>query len=98
MYELSAFFFAGWFIVRTTTGPSRSMVQCLVLISSCSRVTAGRVEHVPGGRPTPRIRTIRAGGGIAMLYEAPVLRRLSLQVGVSAVVAFLVAALVGAIE
>jgi hypothetical protein len=33
-----------------------------------------------------------------MLYEAPVLRRLLLQVGVSAVVAFLVAALVGAIE
>ena len=33
-----------------------------------------------------------------MLYEAPVLRRLYLQVGVSAVAAFLVALIVGAIE
>jgi hypothetical protein len=33
-----------------------------------------------------------------MLYEAPVLRRLHLQVGVSALAAFLVAVLVGAIE
>ena len=33
-----------------------------------------------------------------MLYEAPILRRLPLQVGVSAIVAALVAAVVGAIE
>ena len=42
----SAFFFSGRFIVRITTAPSRSTVQCLVVMSRIS-VTAGRVEHVP---------------------------------------------------
>src|SRR5436190_798233 len=41
-----AFFFSGRFMVRITTGPSRSTVQCLVVMSRIS-VTAGRVEHVP---------------------------------------------------
>ena len=84
-----------------TTAPSRSMVQCWVLMSSVRGSRTGRVEQVPGGcfgaggPITPYDRPVATDG---VLYEAPVLRRLPLQLGVSVLIGFMVGGLIAILE